>query len=118
MVTSLKENQIFVFGSNLTGKHAGGAALQAKEQFGAVEGIGEGLWGQSYAYPTLGEQLEKLSRRRLRLSTYRLYCYCYKNKDKEFLLTKVGCGIAGYSEERMKSLFRNNPPNLILPEDW
>ena len=120
MITSLKENQIFVFGSNLAGKHIGGAAKQAKEQFGAIEGVAVGLMGQSYAFPTLDEKFEKLSFEQLQESLKRLYFTCEYYPEKEFLLTKVGCGIAGYPEHFMKSLFQNfsHPKNLILPEDW
>ena len=118
MINSLKEEQIFVFGSNELGEHLGGSAKQALEQFGAINGWGEGLQGQSYAFPTLNRSMQKRSHTKLRLSVYRLYTCCHKNPDKEFLLTKVGCGIAGFSEEFMKKLFRNSPPNLTLPEDW
>ncbi|MCB0475658.1 MAG: hypothetical protein KDC69_08275, partial [Flavobacteriaceae bacterium] len=58
-ITELQDNQIFVFGSNLSGNHAGGAAKLASEKFGAETGIGEGLTGQSYALPTLDEKLQQ-----------------------------------------------------------
>ena len=118
MITSLKPNQVFVFGSNLGGNHAGGAAKQALEQFRAIQGQGEGLQGQSYAFPTLGYDMEKLSYGDLYRSRDNLYNCCNTNRDKEFLLTKVGCGIAGYEESSIKSLFINTPPNLVLPDDW
>lgn len=120
MITELKENQIFVFGSNLSGNHAGGAAKQAKEQFGAREGVGEGLTGQSYAFPTIGYEFHRFADRGLNLQRSRdnLYKTCREKPDKDFLLTKVGCGIAGHSEEKMKALFTNPPENLFLPEDW
>lgn len=117
MVTNLKENQVFVFGSNLAGSHGGGAALQAK-QWGAIDGKGEGLAGQTYAFPTLGKELEQLDHEHLTISRDNLYKHCETNPNKEFLLTKVGCGIAGYPEEYMKSLFTNPPKNLVLPDDW
>ena len=118
MITSLKPNQIFVFGSNLAGKHIGGAALQAKEQFGAEEGVGEGLTGQAYAFPTLNEQFEQRSFGELYVSLNELYRVAKENPDKEFLLTKVGCGIAQFPEEQMKDLFSNAPANIIKPDDW
>lgn len=117
-ITSLKPNQIFVFGSNLAGEHAGGAALQAKEQFGAIEGQGEGLQGQSYAFPTLDLKMNKQIKLDLDMSVAKLYGECNDHPDKEFLLTKVGCGIAKYPESFMRSLFINHPNNLILPKDW
>lgn len=118
MINNLSENQIFVFGSNMAGQHIGGAAKQALEQFGATMGKGIGLQGQSYAFPTLDDEFCKLSEERLKKEVSRLYEVCEENKDKQFLLTKVGCGIAGYSEEFMKSLFTCPPLNLVLPDDW
>jgi len=118
MINDLKEKQIFVFGSNFAGQHLGGAAKQAKEQFGAEEGIGEGLTGQCYAFPTLDDQFCKVSDERLKREVFRLYNTCECNPDKEFLLTKVGCGIAGFEEGYIKSLFTNPPKNLVLPDDW
>jgi hypothetical protein len=118
MITELKDNEIFVFGSNLAGNHAGGAALQAKEQFGAEQGIGEGLTGRCYAFPTLERDMNKRGDRGLNRSIDRLYATARALPEKIFLLTKVGCGIAGYDEEYMKSLFVDAPRNIIKPEDW
>ena len=118
MITELKPNEIFVFGSNLAGRHGAGAARQAREQFGAPMGVGEGLTGRSYAFPTLDENLNRRSMKDLRESRARLYFTCEENPELTFLLTKVGCGLAGYPEADMRALFVNAPANLILPEDW
>jgi hypothetical protein len=118
MITKLQPNEVFVFGSNLAGRHGAGAARQAKLSFGAVWGVGEGLTGQSYAFPTLGPSLGGLPMEALKVSRDLLYECCLANPDKRFLLTKVGCGLAGYREERMRALFACPPENLILPEDW
>jgi hypothetical protein len=118
MIENLNYKQVFVFGSNLAGHHAGGAALQAKEKFGAVEGVGEGVTGRCYAFPTLDEDMKRRDVRDLVESVRNLYDCCRDNSDKEFLLTKVGCGIAGYKESFMKSLFKNPPKNLIVPNQW
>ncbi len=119
MITELTPKQVFVFGSNLAGNHAGGAAKQAYEQFGARMGMGEGLIGQSYAFPTLNFEMGKMTYDELLRGCNNLYFCCKTNPDKEFLLTKVGTGIAGYGEEYMKDLFKGlYPSNLILPEDW
>lgn len=112
MVNSLKENQIFVFGSNKRGFHLGGAARQAKENFGAVEGQGEGIQGQSYAFPTLDEHLKQVTLYQLEDSRRKLYSYADENPDKEFLLTKVGTGIAGFSDEAIEDLFKELPSNV------
>ena len=118
MISSLKENQIFVFGSNLGGVHAGGAAKQAKEQFGAAEGVGEGLIGTCYAFPTLTMRFRRRHHSGLVRSRDKLYSTARALPEKQFLLTKVGCGIAGYDEEYMKSLFRDAPKNVTLPKEW
>lgn len=118
MISSLTEQQIFVFGSNLAGNHAGGAARQAKEQFGAEDGIGEGLTGRCYAFPTLERDMNQRGQRALETARNRFYATARALPEKEFLLTKVGCGIAGYPEEQMRGLFLNPPTNVILPEEW
>ncbi len=119
-ITTLEPHEIFVFGSNLAGKHAGGAARFAAEVFGAQQGIAEGLTGQCYALPTLDKQFGKRSDEALTMSVRRLWKCALENPDKVFLLTKVGCGIAGYSEEYMASQFRYKtcPANIIKPENW
>lgn len=118
MIDSLKPNEIFVFGSNLAGNHAGGAAAQAQREFGAEWGVEEGLTGQCYAFPTLTEEYKKVSNTQLKASRLKLYQTANKNPDKTFLLTKVGCGIAGFPEGRMKRLFANAPENIIKPQGW
>lgn len=123
MITELKQNQIFVFGSNLAGNHAGGAAKQAAEQFGAEEGIGEGLTGKCYALPTLEESFNYgglRQRRKVDLvkSVERFFSTARALPENTFLLTPVGTGIAGYSIQEMKSLFVNPPSNIILPKEF
>lgn len=116
MITELKNNQVFIFGSNENGNHAGGAAKLALA-WGAVEGVAEGLQGQTYAFPTLDKRMWKLSQTSLKKSVSRL-CACAKeNPDKEFLLTKVGCGIARFTENEIAPLFKDAPRNIIQP-DW
>lgn len=117
-ITHLEPNSIFVFGSNLAGRHGKGAALQARKQFGAVYGVGEGLTGQCYAFPTLDGKLRRRLLSELEESRDKLYKSCMDNPSLRFLLTKVGTGLAGESEGTMMRLFSNPPANLILPEDW
>lgn len=107
MITELEPNQVFVFGSNLQGNHAGGAARQALLSFGAVEGVGVGLQGQSYAIPTMGDFKEMA-----------FYCKQFLNfaehyPEYEFLLTPVGTGIAGYTVHEVAPLFTDLPENII-----
>ena len=111
-ITSLPPNSVFVFGSNAIGAHAGGAAKYAKERFGAVEGIGQGLVGQSFAIDTMGREARIIEGAdQLRDTAKRLPALT-------FYLTKVGCGIAGHSEEYMKQFFKDMPDNVIMPEGW
>ncbi len=117
-ITKLEPNEIFVFGSNLAGRHGAGAARQAWREFGAKWGIGEGFTGQCYAFPTLDENLQQLPMERLEQARDRLYQTCRSFTGWRFLLTKVGCGLAGYPEAQMRALFAQPEPNLILPEDW
>jgi hypothetical protein len=118
IITILKSSEIFVFGSNMAGIHGGGAARQAQQDFGAEHGVGEGLTGRCYAFPTLGSNFERLSISSLEDSRSKLYEACRANPEKRFLLTKVGCGIAGYDEAVMRALFTDPPVNLVLPEGW
>ena len=121
---TLGRDEVFVFGSNDKGIHGPGAALTAWNHFGAIRGIGEGLFGSSYAFPTLnadsrgGLHLEKRSDDELRESVRRFFQVASYNPGVVFLLTKVGCGLAGYSEDYMKSLFVNSPPNVVKPKGW
>lgn len=118
LITELKPNQIFVFGSNTAGMHGAGAARQAHEQFGAKYGVGEGRTGQCYAFPTLNGRLRKREDYALVVSAMKFKMYAETYPDLEFLLTKVGCGLGGYEEWEMKWLFRNMPPNVVRPQGW
>lgn len=111
-IVELEPFEIFVFGSNLKGNHAGGAAAIAKEKFDAVEGIGVGLTGNAYAIPTMGTYEE------LRLYVEQFLEVAFLLPKFKFLLTKIGTGIAGYSEDTISKLFINAPKNVILPKDW
>ena len=117
MIATLGPNEIFVFGSHLSGHHAGGAARQAVEQFGAIVGQGEGLQGQSYAIPTMhGEQL-------FRDAIGRFVAFAGLHPELRFLLTKVGTGIAGFREQSVREWFAEAlpngwPENIVPPEGW
>lgn len=118
LIKALKNNEIFVFGSNLKGEHLGGAARQAYEEFGAEWGIGEGLTGRCYAFPTLDENFYQLRPEVLLSAKRALYRCARAHPELTFLLTKVGCGIAGNSEDVMKKLFRVMPSNVVKPGGW
>jgi hypothetical protein len=117
-ITKLEPNEIFVFGSNLAGRHGAGATLQAKLAFGAVYGVGRGLAGQCYAFPTLNAFLRKRGIRDLRREVTILFTVAKLYSNLTFLVTKVGCGLAGYPEEVISELFKGPPDNVILPGGW
>jgi hypothetical protein len=114
-IKRLTPYEIFVFGSNENGNHIAGTAKLALERFGAKNGVGEGLKGQSYAFPTLNKEMKQRTLDELKESVEKLYKCASKNTDKIFLLTKVGCGIAGYDEDIIKELFKDAPANIIKP---
>ncbi len=122
IITELGPNDIFVFGSNLKGIHGAGAAFFAKQNFGAKQFVGEGLTGQSYAFPTLGNVNDYLGMRSdeaLRKSVITFLVCIREHPELTFWLTKVGCGLAGYEEDYMIDLFSEIiGPNLIKPEGW
>lgn len=120
MITSLKKNEIFVFGSNLAGAHARGAAAQASKYFGAEWDIGEGMTGQCYALPTLDKDMKQFNDEKLTMNIRRFWKCARENPESTFLLTKIGCGIAGYDEDyiRNKFAYKSLPSNIVLPKDW
>ena len=119
-ISELKQNEVFVFGSNKAGNHVGGAARVAVEKFGAIMGHGEGLQGQSYAIPTLDEQMDKVSTEELTRSVRRFADYTRYNTDKVFYVTKIGCGIAGFSVEEIVEVFKSVSfgDNVVLPQEF
>lgn len=111
-ITSLAENEIFVFGSNLAGFHGGGAARVAHQRFGAVWGQGVGLQGQSYAIPTMQGGVETI-----RPYVDEFIVYARQHPELTFLVTRIGCGIAGFTDEDIAPLFKEalGTDNIILP---
>ena len=119
-IESLKPNQIFVFGSNANGNHAGGAARQALESFGAIMGQAEGLQGQSYGIVTLDKDMQKVSLDYIKEQLVKLNDFAKKKDDKVFLLTLIGCGIAGFGIEEIKSVVAEIEwaRNIDIPEEF
>ena len=113
-IDHLEENEIFVFGSNASGYHSGGAAACAMRKFGAVWGQGEGLQGQSYAIPTM-EGIAGMSE-----AIKRFTSFAAEHPELRFLVTRVGCGVAGYSASQITPLFKECIPleNVALPSDF
>jgi hypothetical protein len=109
---------IFVFGSNLAGRHGAGAALDARRLYGAKYGVGEGPTGSAYALPTKDANLNTLPLDRIALYVEDFLKYAKANPMTSFKVTKVGCGLAGYKESDIKPLFADAPANCHLPGDW
>ena len=114
-ITSLEPNEIFVFGSNLRGLHGGGAAYIASRKFGAVMGQGVGLQGQSYAIPTMQGGVETI-----RPYVDDFIAFAGQHPELTFLVTRIGCGIAGFTDEEMAPLFEqaHGMENVVLPPNW
>lgn len=114
IIRHLEANEIFVFGSNASGRHGGGAAAFAMQQFGAIWGQGEGLQGQSYAIPTM-EGMESM-----RAAIDRFAQFAEQHPELRFLVTRVGCGVAGYSVREVAPLFQGciGLENVALPSDF
>ena len=109
---------IFVFGSNLAGRHGKGAALHARNHFNAEYGVGVGRTGCSYAIPTKGRALNVLPLSEIEPYIKDFIVYANLHSDLTFEVTSVGCGLAGYSTEDMAPMFKECPSNCNLPEDW
>ena len=114
-ITELKQNEIFVFGSNLAGTHGGGAARLAYNRFGAIWGQGVGLQGQSYAIPTMQGGVETI-----KPYVDEFISFAKQHPEQKFLVTKIGCGIAAFRIEEIAPLFQNalKAENIILPQEF
>lgn len=114
-IESLQDGEIFVFGSNLQGMHGGGAARVARLKFGAVMGQGVGLQGQSYAIPTMQGGVETI-----RPYVDEFTRFASDHSELFFLVTRIGCGIAGFTDADIAPLFRESAKlkNVCLPKSF
>ena len=112
-ITTLAEDEIFVFGSNLEGLHGGGAALLAYERFGAIWGQGTGLQGKSYGIPTMHGGIDTIAP-----YVDEFIAFAREHRELKFLVTEIGCGIAGFTVEEMAPLFKDaiDEENIYLPQ--
>lgn len=109
---------IFVFGSNLQGRHGKGAALVALEKFGAVYGQGEGLQGDSYAIPTKITPYKIRPLVDIKKSVDKFISFADNNKELQFYVTAIGCGLAGYTVRDIAPLFKTRPSNVTLCDQF
>lgn len=111
-------SNIFVFGSNLAGRHGKGAALHARQNYGAIYGVGEGMQGHSYAIPTKDHNLNTLPLHIIAICVNKFLEYARANPEAIFEVTRIGCGLAGYGDEDIAPMFKTAPLNCNLPEGW
>ena len=114
-ITTLHPNEIFVFGSNTQGRHGAGAALHARRNFGAKYGIGMGYTGQCYAIATKDGNLRTLKLENIEVQVVRFLDQARANPGHIFLVTEIGCGLAGYTAEQIAPMFKGTPENVRLP---
>jgi len=114
-IETLQPNEIFVFGSNLAGMHGGGAARQAFDCFGAEWGVGVGRTGQCYAIPTMHGGVETI-----KPYVDEFISYAEQHPELFFWVTRIGCGIAGFTDEQMAPLFSaaQHLANVAFPKGW
>ncbi len=113
LITELKPDEIFVFGSNLAGSHGGGAALLAWKHWGAIWGQASGLQGQTYGIPTMHGDPEAI-----KPYVEEFVNFAKEHQELIFLVTEVGCGIAGFTPKEIAPLFKDavEVPNIYLPK--
>ena len=111
-IAELGAGEVFVFGSNIQGAHGGGAAWFAHKHFGAQWGVGEGLTGRTYALPTMEGKAS------MKAAVDRFVACARQHPELTFLVTAVGCGIAGYTPEEVAPLFKEatSLENVYLPQ--
>lgn len=110
--------EVFVFGSNLAGRHGKGAAKYAVENYGARLGQGSGRQGRSYAIPTKDWSLKTLPLEDIKLSCETFLIYARMRYWDTFLLTPIGCGLAGYTREQIRPFFEGAPENVVFLKEW
>ena len=115
MIRNLNAQEIFVFGSNLQGMHGGGAARVAVSKFGAIMGQGVGIQGQSYAIPTMQGGVEIIQP-----YVDEFIEFAKAHSEYKFLVTRIGCGIAGFTDSEVAPLFKEalTVENIYLPESF
>lgn len=109
---------IFVFGSNLAGRHGKGAALAAAKWYGAKTGEGVGPMGTSWAIPTKDKNLQTLPLDTIKTYVNTFLAYAKHNHDRLFLVTAIGCGLAGYKHEQIAPMFKDAPGNCFFDKRW
>lgn len=114
----METKRIFVFGSNLAGRHGKGAALTARQIYDAELGVGVGPTGRAYAIPTKNWQLKPLALTVIAEHVKRFIIYARQHRELTFLVTRIGCGLAGYTDSEIAPMFVGAPTNCAFDEAW
>jgi hypothetical protein len=109
---------IFVFGSNLAGRHGKGAAAYAKRNCGAIYGQGEGLQGSSYALPTKDYFVKTLPLPKIQKHINTFLEFARAHPELTFQVTNVGCGLAGYTAMQIAPMFKGAPSNCLFSKEF
>lgn len=112
------KKKIFVFGSNLAGRHGKGAALTAVTNYGAKYGVGVGRTGNAYAIPTKDRFIQPLHLKLIEPYAKEFVEYAKSEPTLPFFLTRVGCGLRGLTDSQMAPMFKGIPSNVIAPDEW
>jgi hypothetical protein len=113
-----QSNAIFVFGSNLRGVHGAGQALAAVQQYGARHGCGQGFQGRAYALPTKVGPYTAMPLDDVRFHVRALLQFAGRHPTLLFVVPRVGCGRAGFTDDQIAPLFDGAPANIDLPYEW
>lgn len=111
-------SEIFVFGSNLAGRHGAGAARFALEHKGAIYGQGEGFQGQSYGIATKDDWLRTRGLVEIERSVIEFLEFARTRPDLTFDITPIGCGLAGYRRAQIRPMFEGMPVNCRFNKTW
>lgn len=114
----LEKPRVFVFGSNLRGRHGAGAARYAAKAYGAEEGVGEGRTGTAYAIPTKDAKIKTRPLKDVEKAVTRFLEHARQAPGTLFFVTRIGCGLAGYRDEDIAPFFQSAPENCRLPPFW
>jgi len=109
---------IFVFGSNIAGRHGKGAARTAFQKHGAIYGKGHGIMGNSYALATCGRYFEPLPLPMIEMNVERFLGFASGDLSNKFQVTRVGCGLGGYQDEDIAPMFTHAPDNVFFDTKW
>lgn len=115
MIEQLPDDQVFVFGSNLAGNHRKGAAKTALDKFGAMQGVGRGWSGQSFAIPTQNEHLQPMPLHQVEHYINDFKIYTQNHPKQTYFVTAVGCGSTGFPVQDIAPMFKGISDNVILP---